>query len=163
MKFYYIKDEYIDFLKKYDNIVAENKQESRPYVGTVFEIEGHKYYAPFTSPKSKHKKMKNNIDFRKIDNGRLGAINFNNMIPIVDNAIIPVKFNEIENLNYKKLLQKQYIAINKDSDSIMKIAKKLREIVFSSDEKLTSQEKKIKLRCCNMPLLEAKSSEYENR
>lgn len=49
MRFYYIKDNYIDFLKKYDNIVAENKQESRPYVGIVIEIKGHKYYAPSIS------------------------------------------------------------------------------------------------------------------
>lgn len=161
MKFYYIKDDYIDFLRKYDSIVAENKQESRPYVGTVVEIEGHKYYAPFTSPKPKHQKMKNSLDFRKIENGSLGAINFNNMIPVVDSAIIPIKFNEIIDLTYRKLLEKQYIAINKDSNNIERIAKKLREIVFSSNDKLTKQERKVKSRCCNMSLLEEKSKEYE--
>ena len=110
MKFYHIKDEYIDYLKGYDKIVADNKQESRPYVGTIVEIDGNKYYAPFTSPKPKHKKMKNGLDFRKIDNGKLGAINLNNMIPVVESAVIPIKFDEIKDVNYKKLLQKQYIS-----------------------------------------------------
>ena len=115
MKFYYIKDDYINFLRKYDKTVADNKEESRPYVGTIIEIDGNKYYAPFTSPKPKHKKMKNGLDFRKIENGNLGAINLNNMIPVVESAVIPINFRDIKDANYKKLLQKQYIAINKDS------------------------------------------------
>lgn len=31
MRFYNIKDEYVHFLKQYDNTVANNKDESRPY------------------------------------------------------------------------------------------------------------------------------------
>ena len=161
MKFYHIKDEYIDYLKKFDKMVSDNKNESRPYVGTIIEIEGTKYYAPFTSPKPKHQKMKNGLDFRKIDNGKLGAINLNNMIPVVDNAVVPIKFNEMKDVAYRKLLQKQYIAINKDSIEIEKTAKRLHKVVFTSNDKLTKQEQKVKLRCCNMPLLEKKSKEFD--
>jgi protein AbiQ len=35
MRFYNIKDDYINFLRTFDKKVAENKQESRPYVGIV--------------------------------------------------------------------------------------------------------------------------------
>lgn len=52
MKFYNIADEYINFLRTFDSKVSENKQESRPYIGVVIEIEKMKYYAPFTSPQS---------------------------------------------------------------------------------------------------------------
>ena len=38
--------------------IAENKHEARPYVGVVLEINSIHYYAPFTSPKPKHQKMK---------------------------------------------------------------------------------------------------------
>ena len=58
MKFYNIKDEYINYLKKYDAKVVDNKKGKRPYVGVVLEIDGIKYYTPFTSPKEKHRKMK---------------------------------------------------------------------------------------------------------
>lgn len=54
MKFYNVKDDYIQFLRNYDIKVAENKYESRPYVGVVFQIGEISYYAPFTSPKAKH-------------------------------------------------------------------------------------------------------------
>ena len=37
MKFYNIKDEYINYLKKYDAKVVDNK-ERRPYVGVVLEL-----------------------------------------------------------------------------------------------------------------------------
>lgn len=154
MRFYNIKDEYIHFLKQYDNTVANNKDESRPYIGTVIEVNEHKYYAPFTSPKPKHKKMKNTLDFRKIDNGNLGAINLNNMIPVIDNALIPIDFKTITDSNYKRLLQKQYIAINKDKTNIIAAAKKLHELIFTSPDLTTPSQQKIINRCCNLPLLE---------
>lgn len=79
MKFYNIADEYINYLRIYDSKVSKNKSEKRPYVGMVVEIGEIKYYAPFTSPKEKHLKMKNGKDFRKIQGGEYGAINFNNI------------------------------------------------------------------------------------
>ena len=74
MKFYHIVDAYIDFLRNYDPKVAYNKNEERPYVGVVVQIGAIKYYAPFTSPKPKHRTMKNSVDFRKISGGQYGAI-----------------------------------------------------------------------------------------
>lgn len=46
MRFYNIKDEYINYLKKYDAKIADNKKGKRPYVGVVLEIDGIKYYTP---------------------------------------------------------------------------------------------------------------------
>ena len=82
MKFYHIQDDFIAFLRQYDSKVSENKKQTRPYVGVILEINSLKYYAPLSAPKPKHKKMKNSKDFRKINNGIYGAINFNNMIPV---------------------------------------------------------------------------------
>ena len=113
MEFYHIKDDYISFLKPYDSKVPENKQESRPYLGIVLQIGPIKYYAPFSSPKSKHKKMRNGKDFRKIASGKYGAINFNNMIPVVDEALIYIDISSIEEKVKErccdlKLLEKVY-------------------------------------------------------
>lgn len=60
MKFYHIKDDYIRYLRQYDSKVAENKNESRPYLGIVLEINSIRYYAPFTSQTqtSKNEKYK---------------------------------------------------------------------------------------------------------
>ena len=61
--------------------------------------------------------MKNNIDFYKLDNGKLGAINFNNMIPIIEEeySIINTNtksFNEKEK-QYKILLNNQLRWLNR--------------------------------------------------
>lgn len=36
-------------------------------------------FAPLSSPKPKYQKLKSKLDFLKIDNCKLGAINFNNI------------------------------------------------------------------------------------
>ena len=163
MRFYHIKDDYIAFLRKYDATVAENKQESRPYVGIVCEINEIKYYAPFTSPKPKHLKMKNGKDFRKIKQGEYSAINFNNMIPVPDSALILIDIANIADAQYQRLLQNQYKEISKDIVAIEKTACELRTLVFSDDSILTVHDKVIKNRCCNLPVLESVYKGYENR
>jgi protein AbiQ len=161
MKFYNIKDDYIQFLRNYDNKVAENKKESRPYVGVVLEIDGVKYYAPFTSPKSKHQKMKNGKDFRKINQGKYGAINFNNMIPVPDIALLEKDIASEADQQYRRLLQNQYRAIKADWIAIEKTAKNLRKLVLTDDDELGDYDKQIKSRCCNLAVLETVFKKYE--
>lgn len=82
LKLYYISDEYINFLRKYDQKVPYNKSQTRPFIGVVYTFNNINYFAPLASPKIKHLKMSNRvIDIWKIDGGKLGIINFNNMLP----------------------------------------------------------------------------------
>lgn len=49
-----------------------NKNETRPYIGVLLEINNKiKYFAPLSSPKIKHRNMKTQIDFIKIDGGKI--------------------------------------------------------------------------------------------
>ena len=162
MRFYHVKDDYIDFLRKYDGKVADNKHETRPYVGIVLETDSVKYYAPFSSPKPKHKTMKNTIDFRKIAAGLYGAINFNNMIPVTDSALILIDIEKIGDDKYRRLLQNQYKAIRGDTIQIQKTANLLRELLLSDDSELADYEIRIKERCCDIKLLEKIYIQYDN-
>ena len=161
MRLYHTKDEYIDFLRKYDEKVAINKKESRPYVGVVLLVDGIKYYAPLTSPKAKHREMKNSKDFRKIDQGRLGAINFNNMIPVPDSALMMIDINKEADARYKRLLQNQYRALKVDLNAIEKTARDLRTLILTPDSELRDYERQVKSRCCNLSLLESVYMKYE--
>ena len=89
LKIVRIDSNYCDFLRKYDNRVIYNKndKELRPFIGILFTIDDYEYFAPLSSPKPKHKKMKNTLDFFKIKDGELGAVNFNNMIPVKEKII----------------------------------------------------------------------------
>jgi protein AbiQ len=161
MKFYHIKESYIEYLRQFDDKVAENKQESRPYVGVVLELGGIKYYAPFSSPKPKHAHMKNTKDFRKINQGIYGAINFNNMIPVLDEVLQLIDIDHLEDEQYKRLLQNQYQYIRADQDQIRATASKLHTLLRSENTLLTSNDLKIKERCCNLELLEQHYHAYE--
>ena len=45
IKFYYVVNRYIEYLRKVDNLVPFNKEGSRPYIGIVLEIDGIRYYS----------------------------------------------------------------------------------------------------------------------
>ena len=153
--------EYCNFLRKFDNRVSYNEgvKELRPYVGILFEINDMEYFAPLSSPKKKHLKMKNTIDFYKIDEGKLGAINFNNMIPVNKNNYelldLESKSNNTSEMKYKKLLLEQLDYLNENYFHVVSNSYKLYELYINN--KLPAN---IKNRCCNFPLLETKCSEY---
>ncbi len=157
-----VDSDYCDYLRKFDNKVAYNKNEKelRPFIGILFEINECEYFAPLSSPKPKHKNMKNTIDFLKIKNGELGAVNFNNMIPVKKKNYLLIDLNKqvlTENeLKYQKLLINQLEWLNENYAQIK--AKSLKLYNLYNSDKIPGN---IKLRCCNFKLLEEKCIEYE--
>lgn len=154
---------YCDYLRKYDRKVPYNKgdKENRPFVGVLFEINNCQYFAPLSSPKEKHKKMKNTIDFYKIDDGNLGAINFNNMLPITEQNYTVYVLNK-KNLSksefmYQELLSDQLTWLNEHYSQVKNKSKKLYDLYNSG--KLSNN---IMDRCCNFKLLEEKCNEYNS-
>lgn len=125
------------------------------------QINDIKYYAPFTSPKQKHLKMKNGKDFRKIQGGQYGAINFNNMIPVPESALILIDIKNEPDLKYRRLLQNQYKSVIADLEMITNTASKLRKLVLTDDEQLSEYDRRIKSRCCDLKLLERIYTEFE--
>ena len=152
---------YCDYLRKFDNKVAYNKHEKelRPFIGILFEIDTCKYFAPLSSPKPKHRKMKNMIDFFKIKDGELGAVNFNNMIPVTDKNYTLVDLNKetltIAELKYQKLLKEQLNWLNAHYRQVKNKSFRLYQLYNSG--KLPDN---MKSRCCNFKLLEEKCLEY---
>ena len=54
-----------DYLRKFDKRVIYNmdNREIRPFIVVLFKINNYEYYAPLSSPKPKHLKMRNTIAF----------------------------------------------------------------------------------------------------
>ena len=157
-----IDSDYCDYLRKYDNKVAYNKfeKELRPFIGILFKIDECEYFAPLSSPKPKHKKMKNKLDFLKIDNGELGAVNFNNMIPVLEKCYCLVNLNKktltLEEYKYQKLLKEQLAWLNSNYIQIYNKSYKLYQLY--NNGKIPDN---IKNRCCNFKLLEEKCKKYK--
>ena len=103
--------------------------------------------------------MKNTLDFLKIKNGELGAVNFNNMIPVKENNYQLINLDEealtISEIKYQKLLKEQLFWLNKNYFQVKD--KSLKLYTLYNNGKLPTN---IKDRCCNFKLLEKKCNEY---
>jgi protein AbiQ len=136
LAFFSVDPAYCDYLREKDPCVpyTSDKKSTRPFVGIVFTVGSCNYYAPLTSPKPKHLRMKNQIDFLKINGGHWGAINFNNMIPIheisltkVDPRILPTDESDV--IAYKNLLANQLSWCNRYREQIIRQASKLHSVI----------------------------------
>lgn len=161
--FYKVDSTYCDFLRKADPCVpyTMDQKSARPFVGIVFSVNEFQYYAPLTSPKPKHLVMKNQVDFLKINQGRWGAVNFNNMIPVlpecvekVDMRITPA--DSKADRDYKNLLSNQLSWCNSNRATILKQAEKLHGMIISGKAWPSLAQ-----RCCNFVADEQRCAEFE--
>lgn len=113
LRIYRVSDHYIRFLKSRDSKVQDNKNRKRPYVGIVLHVGGYKYFVPMESPKPNHSKIKSGKHILKLDNGRLGILGFNNMIPIHDAALVSFDILKEPDEKYRRFLQHQATVCNK--------------------------------------------------
>lgn len=152
---------YCDYLRQFDSKVSSNAgvKELRPFIGILFVVDGCEYFAPLSSPKVKHIHMKNNLDVIKIDGGRYGVVNFNNMIPVTPNNYEIFNLNatpkDTYELKWLNLLKSQLLWLNKNIKNVKGKALSLYE-----KYKNGTLDERIKSRCCNFILLEEKCKEY---
>src|SRR5574344_1363566 len=157
-----VNSDYCNFLRQFDNKVAfnMNKKELRPFIGILFIVNNCEYFAPLSSPKPKHLKMKNTIDFIRINDGKLGAVNFNNMTPVTSKNYTLVKLAQEKSLSYSEsryryMLEYQLNWLNENIEQIHNKSFNLYN-KYINDKLICS----IRNRCCNFPLLEEKCREY---
>lgn len=127
LKIFEVKSEYIQYLSNYQNhlFLDTNEKGKRKYIGIVFQINGINFFAPLSSYKTKHVKMKESVDFIKIKD--YAVINLNNMIPVPNSQIVEIDINKEKDLSYRYLLQAESREINRQKNRIRKNA----EIVYS--------------------------------
>lgn len=127
IRIYEVKHEYVKYLCDYQkHIFLQNcEKNNRKYIGVILIINDIKYFAPLSSYKEKHKKMKEGIDFIKIK--EYAVINLNNMIPVPDSQIVNIDINKEKDPSYKYLLQAESREINRLKDKIRKRA----ELVYN--------------------------------
>lgn len=167
LRIYEVEREYIDYLRAFDNVVREEKDypdaKSRKYIGVLTEINSCKYFAPLASPKKKFEGMKNGKDFIKIEGGKYGAINLNNMIPVHPDALVDYDIYTEPDKKYQSILKNQVRFIRKNAEEITKTANVLYEIMTGTDEKYARDRERMQDRCCKYKLLEEVSTLYTKK
>lgn len=106
LKIYEINANYIDYLLPFAPHLFHNSKKgqanSRKYIGVLLQVHGFDYFAPLSSFKPKHEKMKEGLDFIKIKH--YSVINLNNMFPAPKTECSYVDFSKIRNQPYRSLL-----------------------------------------------------------
>lgn len=171
MKLYAVTDEYINYLRKFDNKVYDNKESQRKvmrkYLGIVLKIHQLNYYIPMSSPKKSD--YKNNtvrksiipiiriISYEEINNVPVlkGTLRISNMIPVPDSELILYEPKNEKNKNYKILIEKELEFIGKNKNMIKKYANVLYK------QKINDYNVSYIKNVVNFRLLEEKCIEYE--
>ena len=158
IKLYEIEAEYVDYLAKYAPHFFHNKKDeqrhSRKYIGVLLTVNDMDYFAPLSSFKTKHRKMKNNVDFIKV--GTYAVINLNNMFPVPNGLYHYVDFSKEKDNNYKNLLMAEYRIIKGLQDKIIKNAHVVyRHRIDNGDSTALGR------RCNNFTALEEACSKYK--
>ena len=146
LRIYEVKSEYVEYLSKYQDHLFYDKNNSnkRKYIGIVLEINGYKYFAPLSSFKKKHNKIKEGVDFIKIKD--YAVININNMIPVPQGSYYAPDINAEKDTHYRFLLQAESREINRQKNRILKNA----QIVYSH-----------KKNYCGSTLLAKRTNDFE--
>ena len=160
LRLHTVDTEYINYLKKHQSNIWDNEDNRRlrPYVGIIININDFKYYAPLSSPKKKHEKWKDRIDFIRIDykDELKAVINLNNIIPVDDSDLTIIDIDNEEE-KYADLLKIQMIVIRKKKDLIINNAKSLYEKITKHKD----ENKKLAKFCYDFLKLEEKLIEYQ--
>ena len=168
LSLYTIDLKYIRNLAKADdNVLSISPQvgkSTRPFIGIIVICDEKQYCVPLSSPKAKHKNMKNDVDFSKIydPHGTLiGVLNFNNMIPVRPNVITPldIKIHRNDNqstIHYKKLTTNQLNFCRQNQDAIITKANKLYKMITGNKANHL-----LRKRCCNFSVLECVLEKYQ--
>lgn len=157
MKIYQVDINYIKYLHQYDSRVQYNpdysdlKNQNRPYIGVLLNVNGNNYFAPLEHPRASHQTLKSNLHIYKIKGGKYGVIGLNNMIPVPQTALLNFDINTNSNRN---ILIAQFIACKNDWTNIQNRANQI------YNKRVTAPNKFEKKMFCDFKFLEQKCSEY---
>lgn len=155
LRFYHVREGYIDFLHRVDNRVQLNKGQRRPYVGIVLTIGNFDYYVPLESPKANHVNIKSGGPVLKLDDGALGIMGFNNMIPVRKYQLLDFDILAEPDERYRALLLKQLNYCEKNRALILARAQKTYQKAVTGNNPFY---RKI---CCDFKRLEACCGKYK--
>ncbi len=181
--FYKIDMDYLEYLKTADDQVRYHEKyrnSLKPYMGIITFLNDKSYFIPITSAKEKHKKLRNvanehiliyelvdNKIISKLDNGIykpysndknihiLALLNIKKMIPVPNDKYSILDFNEIDDIKYKQLFEKEFEFCKKNKSKILNKANKVYNKQMQSGE--------VHKHYCDFKKLEQAMNDYVNK
>lgn len=150
----YINKDYLDTL----NCIHERVPEKfhRPFIVGISEINGFMYAIPMTTKTRRHNGQRRNPRYTiemKAGTKDLGAILFNNMIPVTPEVVIPLDLWRLPQ-SYQAVFNQEIQFIRKNRDLIEEKAQKTYDTAISLKDPFFTE------MCCNFKLLEKYCRKY---
>ena len=149
--FYTVNPDYLEYLNQIDSEVYYNplyRNSIKPFVGIIVGIENYNYFIPIYSAKEKHKRWKNVSDehfliYEVIDNSItingdiykyysdeekmhiLSILDIKKMIPVPTGCYERIEFDELDDIRYKDLFEKEYAFCLRVKTKLLKKVEKL--------------------------------------
>lgn len=138
MKWKIINDDYLNYLRSKEKRIPKTdygNDKIKPFFGELMRIDNIVYVTQVSSPKPRHRTMKNSLDFYKLFKGKefLAVVNLNFMFP--------VPLSEISNLDYGHI--DEYVSFLDENTKSKYIALLKQEM--SAIEKLNLSETALKI------------------
>lgn len=161
IRFYYIKNDYIDFLKKYEKEQVghtcvpniQYKTSDKFVFGAVMDIKGMNYFVPVSSYTKDHTDV---ILMRDKNNKSdiLGSLRFAYMLPVPRSCLIKLDVNSVTNSYSKTHISKELAFCRRERDKIFKQAEQTYyRVINKVNEQLVKNS-------CDFKLLEQAYIEY---
>ena len=151
--FYYIDNEYIKYLQKFDDKVPNvgYSSHNKFVCGTVLKVNDVDYYVPLSSNKNIYR---TSLPI-KIDGQVIATLRFSFMFPANKSVLQFIDFNEVakKDFSYSKLLEKEWRFCISNEQKILNKANKIYKIGCNPNHQFYSL-------CCDFIKLEAAAKEY---
>lgn len=151
---------------KVESVSPQIGKDRRIFIGVVVVHHDQMYCIPLSHPKEKHKNMANNAEIQKIvvDEKLIGVLNFNLMIPVTEQQMIPVDLkvhpNDAPNIKiWKHLCIKELKWCRKPENEVI-VRDKARNLYHLC---MTDDHFKGKKRCLDFKKLEAVCERYNGK
>lgn len=133
MKWIIVDEDYLTYLRNQGDqrIPLSNYGEDKykPFFGSLFDENGCCYVTQISHPQTKHNKMKNSLDFKKIyipnSDRLLAVVNLNYMFPIPQDLY--------RELRYKDINQYKHFKNTKEQSKYIDLLRRELEIINSMD------------------------------
>lgn len=164
MDFYWISEEYNQFLQEYEKErrgvtkvpTIQYSNRNKFAFGAVLQVNGINYYV---SVSSFDKKQEANILIRIPGDKKeiKGSLRFNYMFPVPDMCIQKLVIKEVQDEKYRTLLNKEYQFCMDNADKIQKKADKIYQMVTTNRKQILTDNS------CDFKILEDGYREYIKR
>lgn len=171
MEWLVVDEKYLNYLRNKENRIPNSNygnNKFKPFFGILFETQDFYYVTQVSHAQTRHKHMKNNIDFKKIyhplDNRLLAVVNLNYMFPIPKSEKIELRYKDLSlHRSFQSEKEKsKYINLMKTELKVLNSMQLEKSALYIYENKYSKKNIALANRCIDFKQMEILALEYHS-